>query len=326
MKPILITGIPRSGTTWVGRTLARTDGAYLLNEPDNHAMEPYAQRAKQRLGRYPVLGAGDPAPAAYHRLWERALVGKSSMSLAARASRSLRLRAGRGLLSTLTISEMRSAFPAWHPQLPLRLKVAGALGVPRARPSWATRTVVKSVFAPLAIEWIDELWSPHVVIVLRHPLNVISSWSELGYPPCGLDQHPTVMDRYLRHWGVAPCRPSASPLERIAWEVGVLMCALEGAADSHPEWTVAVHEDLCSDPVARFRRLSERIGLDWTESAEGFLRQSNRPGRGYETNRMAGEQPQLWRTRLTPGQIQLIGEVLRSFPLRRWSTEDTYAG
>ena len=33
---VLVAGLPRSGTTWVGEVLGRTAGARYLHEPDNH--------------------------------------------------------------------------------------------------------------------------------------------------------------------------------------------------------------------------------------------------------------------------------------------------
>ena len=37
---VLVAGLPRSGTTWVGEVLGRTAGARYLHEPDNHLVRP----------------------------------------------------------------------------------------------------------------------------------------------------------------------------------------------------------------------------------------------------------------------------------------------
>ena len=50
---VLIAGLPRSGTTWVGEVLGRTAGAHYLHEPDNHLVRPDAWWAKRRLGPSP---------------------------------------------------------------------------------------------------------------------------------------------------------------------------------------------------------------------------------------------------------------------------------
>lgn len=74
LNRILIVGIPRSGTTWVGHVLAQGDDATFLNEPDNHLTFPYALRAKRGLpgGFHPALPPEAEA-AAYELLWQRAL-------------------------------------------------------------------------------------------------------------------------------------------------------------------------------------------------------------------------------------------------------------
>lgn len=316
---ILVAGIPRSGTTWVGRVLGQARGAYFLNEPDSHVNQPFAVRAKRKLGRYPMLGANEIAPHAYEQLWQQALIGEGTPDPLTRVSRRLRRRLARRILRTVSLSEIRSAFPAWNPRLPLRLELAGTLGVPRRRPPWASHLVVKSVRGALALEWIHECWRPRVAIVLRNPLNVIASWVELGYSDCRLDEHPLVVDRYLRPWGIAPPDPSASSLARVAWEVGFLTWVLENLAERHRDWKVVVHEQVCENPLSCFEALFGDLGLEWNEAAESLVRRSNRPGRRYETNRIAKEQISGWRRRLTPEQVSEIRPILTSFPSLRWS-------
>ena len=55
---VLVAGLPRSGTTWVGEVLGRTAGARYLHEPDNHLLRPEAWWAKRRLGPYPEVRPG----------------------------------------------------------------------------------------------------------------------------------------------------------------------------------------------------------------------------------------------------------------------------
>src|SRR5207237_10167784 len=76
---VLVAGLPRSGTTWVGEVLGRTAGARYLHEPDNHLLRPEAWSAKRRLGPYPELRPGGDVVSGevggYERLWARAFAG-----------------------------------------------------------------------------------------------------------------------------------------------------------------------------------------------------------------------------------------------------------
>ena len=62
----------------------------------------------------------------------------------------------------------------------------------------AARLVVKSVYAPLAVEWIAHRHDVRDRLVLRRPLNVVSSWLRLGWlPPPAVDPAPTADPRAL---------------------------------------------------------------------------------------------------------------------------------
>src|SRR5439155_939180 len=70
---VLVAGLPRSGTTWVGEVLGRCAGTRYLHEPDNHLLRPEAWWAKRALGPYPELRPGTDVDSAgagdYERLW-----------------------------------------------------------------------------------------------------------------------------------------------------------------------------------------------------------------------------------------------------------------
>jgi hypothetical protein len=85
---------------------------------------------------------------------------------------------------------------------------------------------------------------------------------------------------------------------------------LEDVVARHPDWVASSHDALCLDPAAGFRRLFADLSLTWTEEAEAFLSASDRPGSGFETHRVAAEQPERWRTRLSSGQLDEIWPVL----------------
>ena len=102
---VLVAGLPRSGTTWVGEVLGRTAGARYLHEPDNHLLRPEAWWAKRRLGPYPELDPGDDA-ADYERLWALAFAGGPRPSLLYAGARVLQ-RAGAPRISGRLASRNR---------------------------------------------------------------------------------------------------------------------------------------------------------------------------------------------------------------------------
>jgi hypothetical protein len=282
---VLVAGLPRSGTTWVGEVLGRCAGARYLHEPDNHLVRPEAWWAKRRLGPYPELHPGDGG-GDYERLWTQAFAG---------GGRPSPLYAGLRILQ-------RAGAP----------RVSGRLAS-RQRPRPAPGPlVVKSVHCARALEWTADRFGPAVVVVERHPFGVIASWRKLGWDDF-LDSDRSALRHSTAVLGVDPPAPGASWLERAAWHYGVLGSYLALARRWHPEWLVVRHEVLCGGPEPAFRRLAARLGLRFGDEAARFLAASNRPGDGYSTHRLWHEQVDGGRSRLTPAERALIQSTLARF-------------
>lgn len=316
MTRVLVAGIPRSGTTWVGRGLGLAEGSAYLHEPDNDLGHPFAMRAKRALGRFPLLAPDEAAPG-YERLWREAFEGgRGGVRV-----RRLRNRAARAIGRTVPRTELQAALASPGSRRPARVTAMSLLAVP-ASAGGGRDVVAKSVHAPLALEWIDRRWRPAMVIVLRSPLNVLASLLELGLPDRDrrLDEREDVREQLVRPLGLRLPPPGASDVARAAWQVALLTVAVEDAASRNPDWIVAAHEDLCVDPRASFRELCDRTGLRWSEAVEAYVDESNRPGTGFSTNRVSSAQPERWRQRLTVDQVDEIRAVLKGFPLARWNT------
>jgi hypothetical protein len=286
---VLVAGLPRSGTTWVGEVLGRCAGARYLHEPDNHLVRPEAWWAKQGLGPYPELRPGAVPPAGagdYERLWSVAFDGGARPS---------------PLYAGLRILQRAGA-----------ARVSGRLASrQRPRPS-AGPLVVKSVHCARSLEWCAERFDPAVVIVERHPFGVIASWRKLGWDDF-LDAEPAALRFATAALGVDPPGRRASWLERAAWHYGLLSAHLAAARRRHPEWVVVRHERLCAGPEPAFRRLAARLGLSFGEEAARFLAASNRPGDGYSTNRLWHDQVDGGRRRLSPAERALVEAALARF-------------
>lgn len=76
-RRILLVGIPRSGTTWVGSALSAAPRTIFIDEPDDERRWPQAMYAKRHLSRYPMIAPGDRdmvggySIAEYIDLWEK---------------------------------------------------------------------------------------------------------------------------------------------------------------------------------------------------------------------------------------------------------------
>lgn len=303
VRPVLVAGPPRSGTTWVEQVLGLAANTSSINEPDNDTQVPFALKAKRTLGRYPLLDPGDEAPEDYERLWDGAFAG-------IKYARNPRWKAGKLLLKLADKNEFRKALCTQvEPRLSLKLRAAIALASPPSQESPADNVVVKSVHSSFSVSWIAERWQPKVVVVLRHPFNVVGSWAELGWGAgggCSLFERSLVRQRYLDPMGIPVPQKGATSIELLTWQIALLTSALEKTAGAHPDWHVVWHESLCLDPITKFKELFYKLGLTWTKEAESFL---------DSTTRVTSAQPGRWRTRLESDQVEKIRRVVSSFPL-----------
>jgi hypothetical protein len=298
---ILIVGTARSGTSWCGKVMARAAGVRYYHEPDNVDADTTRPELAGRsgFGPYPFIDAASES--AYTPLWDAVWSGRLPRM------RGWRLQAGRAALRLPRT--LRDPLTRQYATVASRL------------PGGPQCTVVKSIYAPFAVEWLVARYQPRVVAVQRNPLNVVSSWRQLGMHGFDLGERPAVRERVLDRLGIAPPAATLTPLGRIAWTVGLLTTVLGEAVAAHPEWLFLTHEELCTDPPARFREVFATVGLTWSEPVERFLEESNRPGEGFVEQRLAHEQPARWRKRLSDAEVAEVGAVLAAFPQRGWLRE-----
>lgn len=302
MNRVLVLGVPRGGTTWVGQTLGRTAGAVYVHEPDGTS-DPFAFRAKHGLLHHPILDPEDRVPG-LERLWEGAFSGGG------------RPRGARGRLAQRAYRKVTGAQKIRARQqgrFTPRLRVAYLAAVPRVAVD-AEHVVVKSVNAALCAEWISTRWHPKVVVVRRDPRDVMASWLSFGWNAPQGPMYEAFVDLASDRWGIRLPAIDAPPIERATAACATLIAGLENAASRNPQWAQIAHEQLCEDPPTHFRLLAERCGLNWSEDDERRLAEANSEGSGYSTRRVASAQPGKWRSRLDTEQIAAIEGVLALFP------------
>lgn len=249
---VLVAGAARCGSTWAANVLGHATDTRIVYEPDGHNSDVLGAVAATRLGEYPVLEEGELSYW-YRLIWDLAFAGGWPWDKV-----ELARAAGRRLVHIPPV--MRDYL------------VAGLAEGTRAVRRRPRNVVVKSVNSMFSLDWIAKRYSPTVVILRRNPLNIVSSWLVLGmWTDHAIGNHPQVQERYVSSLGLHSPNGTSSPVRIAAWNVGLLTRALKEAAERHPSWIVASHDDLCVDPIQKFRALTARIGLEWSADMERYL-------------------------------------------------------
>jgi hypothetical protein len=190
----------------------------------------------------------------------------------------------------------------------------------RSRLPWPGRTLVKTVFGTLGLERIQEITGARVVLIVRDPRDVAASWHRLGWQTethlrSLLDQ-PALMEDHLGPYeGVL--RDADDFFSRIGALWGAVHLVVGRLAERNPEWTLLSFEELCADPVARFRRLYADLGLRWTARAERRVRSSSDTAskKPFRPARVSRAQTGKWKNELEAGDVARLETVLGRFPV-----------
>lgn len=284
--PVLVTGMHRSGTTWVGDMLALATTAHYVHEPF--------------------------APM-NHRSWLSELP----------TTRYLHLSPDRDSPYDADIHRIAALRPRWSrvarrvrgPRDAVRL-AEDVLRTTAARRRGA-RAVVKDPFALLAAEWVADRTNADVVVLARHPAAFVSSTVRLGWrlderwllrQPAFAADHLQPFRAELEAAGDLDILDHSCLLWRIltAW-VGALR-------DRHPDWSVLRYEDLALAPVTGFRDLYGRVGLPWDDDTAAAVAWANDPAQGVAvasgdkggTRRDSRSAIWTWRQRLAVDEIACV--------------------
>lgn len=276
-EPLLVAGVPRSGTSWIARLVCEgiADPRYVY-EPDNEKISPAALWLKRHRPRFPRASPGEEAPD-LHRLFRLALTGGLP---AGRLSKALR----KGLLAAAGPVEShvrRKSCPTGgdggrRPLAPRERAVVGswqAAGAALSRAGHlrssrpACADVLKTVHMVFSVEWLARAFGSRVLLVARNPYAVAASMIGNEMPDgdrCLTVEPGRAPPEWLREWR-EEYRDRLAP-ERVAPIANVLLmtAAVARQAGRNPGWAVVSHDRLCveSDYADRFRAAFGCSSLD----------------------------------------------------------------
>jgi hypothetical protein len=240
---LLVTGLARSGTSFVGKMVEAGGGVVYVNEPLNPGHPP--GRSPGVLDhavthQYQYIGEGDAG-------WRRAF------------TRTLALRYGFG-------RELRRNHRPYD--LARLVKYGTSFTVGRLR---GRRAMLDDPFALFATPWLVRTFGVRTVVLVRDPVAVAGSYRRLGWRMRFeqlLDQPGLVRDLLGPHTGeVREAAGETDPLRAYAlmWRVAY------GIVDRHyrdlPGVAIRRYEDFATDPAGAFAELYDHFGLRFTDRA-----------------------------------------------------------
>lgn len=248
-KPsILVTGAPRSGTTFLGAMLALAPGVLEIEEPFN--FETGIIGMDQPFLYMPMHAKLNSEDERYKQLITALLEGG-----------------------------------AWYKQSPLRpeatnpfRQLARSLLVSRQNLGYKLQTknpfvdryVIKDANACFMAEYMDKHFQTKTVVIIRHPTATIASYKRLGwrYDLGGLQTQSMLMYDFLEPI-IGKVNPKKiSPIEEWSYLWLSIYTVLTQCADRDPRMTLITHEQLSQQPQETLRGLYKYLGLDYSSGIQ----------------------------------------------------------
>jgi hypothetical protein len=303
---IAVTGVIRSGTTFVGKVLSLPLSVDYIHEPFNGGWSLPEERPFRP--RYVRPGRDGEATRAYRE--HLAHLFRYDFALN---------------------SILHDGDP-WHKWVAKRL--VGSRGpfylrLAKLNP-FHRAAVIKDPTCRLVTEYLYRTFDVTPVIVVRHPASLAASLRRMGWWP-GLEEfarQPDLVEDFFAGEEDFLHRDWPSPLmEAMAhWRASYKM--LLAQADRYPDWQVVTHEELCRRPVTVFQRLYEALSLPWSSSVARRIRRltegaSARPrnGQGMDLRRDSAQIFETRRDAIAPEQRRALFEIVKGVALQRYSRE-----
>ncbi len=302
-RPILVTGVHRSGTTWVGKMLAAGGQAAYISEPLNvwhrrgvlNAEVPnwYFYLCKDNESHY-LSAFGELMN--YKYLWLREVFSLRSLHDLGRMGRDW---------STFLLGKLLHRRP-----------------------------LLKDPFAVFSIPWFIERFDCQVVVTVRHPAAFASSLKRLNWP---FDMRELLSQPYLMRDRLSAyeeqmraCLTEPQDILRqaaVLWSI-VYETVLNFEKEGYP-LAIVRHEDLSRDPLGEFEKLYRRLDLNYNARAKQLIRRSSSAENPKELRKNQQHSVRLdsrsnltnWRKRLTEQEIERIQTLTEKVASSYYSAE-----
>jgi len=306
--PILLFGMPRSGTTWIGKIFDSSPHTLYRHEPDSWGTlntiplmpavveaESYSEVIKAFLERLPLARKTKVAASL-------PIFPKSGESAFAWRTRSSALMAVKAL--SKYIGEM--SVPAW---LELR---AG-----RLRPVW--KSIESTGRLGVILRTAPECKAIHI---LRHPCGYVASvlrGEEKNKFECGRDSEDFGLFEMLCQLEQAKRRSLSlsdfrdmRPAVRLAWRWLLMNEKARDDCQGLGNYRTISYDRVCAEPLEQSRAMFDFVGLAWAQQTENFLSAST--GRENDAYYSVFKDPlrsaNKWRTELSSEDVaQIMGVV-----------------
>lgn len=259
---IFVTGVPRSGTTFVGMVLSLPLEVDYIHEPFN-----------------PMCGL--PAMNSWYR-YVRPSLDTEEMKRYHSLTQSI-------FSYDFTLKSNIPEQDSW--QRRMTKKLVGSRGpfyltLAKFNP-FHKAAIIKDPIGNLLSEYLYLHFGVKPVIVIKHPASFIASLKRLNWwpNPSKLNDQPYLIEDYFSDEADFLVKDWSNPILGAAAFWRVVYKVLLVQISKYPNWQVVTHEELSQEPVTIFNRLYKELELPWSESVKRKILKLTRENRSAEARK-----------------------------------------
>ena len=321
-EPILLFGMPRSGTTWLGKIFDSHPDTLYRHEPDSFGRLNFISLAPP-----PEL---EPESAEILRRFVKGLAQACDTKIAATLP-----VFPKSYLSPMQLGWNRLAVQIAKLEARVRGEAPARLWLPR-RNTRAARVVWKSIESPARLGAISAaIPKARGALIMRHPCGYIASVMRGGAQgrftdPDSVGEDLGLLDALAattsaREHGVTlDYLRAATPLQRLAWQWALANGKALAETAAAGRIMPLRYEDLCTEPLAVTERLFDWCELSWSEQTEAFLHASTHTHRKryYSVYKDPARAANAWREELPESIQQEVMDTIGHTPAGKLYRDD----
>ncbi|MEL6929627.1 MAG: hypothetical protein AAFO95_13445 [Cyanobacteria bacterium J06600_6] len=247
---VYVTGVPRSGTTFVGKILSIPLKVDYIHEPFNPQC---GMIGMERW--YPYI---------------RPTIDTDEMKCFHELTKKI-------FSYDLNFKKYVPRNDPWHRQAIKRaVGSRGEFYLRLAKPNpFHTAAIIKDPIGNLLTEYLHHNFQVKPVIVIKHPLSFIASLKRVNWwiqTSWITENQPYLVEDYFNQELNFVNRKYATLLEGSAAYWRATYKVLLEQAEKHPEWQVITLEELSQEPVESFHRLYNNLGLPWSDRVSNKIK------------------------------------------------------
>ena len=313
IKPILIVGLPRSGTTWQFNVMRKAHGIHALLEPDNEKLNPFAIIGKESLHRFPQNPNKDNLEHHYH-FWLQIFSGGWKDGVSKNFINRCLLIAGQVEFiiqnkCDFTIPENNLiSYKASKINYVSFFNLKVIKKYEKYLNNFTTdRVLVKSVHCLRQLDWIKENFNPNIVLLTRGLKNLIASYLRLKLPDA-LRGISTMIDIQEKVEEIISYEKDKNYIifHMIVIQACELTYHLIKFHKNNADTKLFKHEEVCINPTNHFQKLFESLDLTWNSDLENYLNDVNKKGSKRKAVRLVRNEKVRYKDDLNIKQIEII--------------------